>query len=64
MATIEVYTDADRAGDAKSMKLTSSVFTKMDGFIIGMNAQLQDTRRAAEKASSTRSEQDAQMVCT
>ena len=44
MATIEVYTDADWAGDAESMKLTSSVFTRIDGFIIGMNAQLQDTQ--------------------
>ena len=43
VATIEVYTDADWAGDARSMKSTSSVFTKIDGFIIGMNAQLQDT---------------------
>ena len=43
VATIEVYTDADWAGDAKSMKSTSSVFTRIDGFIIGMNAQLQDT---------------------
>ena len=43
VATIEVYTDADWAGDAKSMKSTSSVFTKIDGFIIGTNAQLQDT---------------------
>ena len=43
VATIEVYTDADWAGDAKSMKSTSSVFTRIDGFIIGMNSQLQDT---------------------
>ena len=31
------------AGDTKSMKSTSSVFTRIDGFIIGMNSQLQDT---------------------
>ena len=43
MATIEVFTDADWAGDTKSMKSTSSVFTRIDGFIIGMNSQLQDT---------------------
>ena len=43
VATIEVYTDADWAGDAQSMKSTSSMFTGIDGFIIGMNAQLQDT---------------------
>ena len=43
VATIEVYTGTDWAGDAKSMKSTSSVFTRIDGFIIGMNAQLQDT---------------------
>ena len=34
VATIEVYTDADWAGDAKSMTSTSSVFTMIDGFII------------------------------
>ena len=44
VAKIEVYTDADWAGDARSMKPTSSVFTRIDGFIIRMNAQLQDTR--------------------
>ena len=43
VATIEVYTDADWAGDAKSKKSTSSVFTRIDGLIIGMNAQLQGT---------------------
>ena len=43
VATIEVFTDADWAGDTKSMKSTSSVFTRIDGFTIGMNAQLQDT---------------------
>ena len=43
VATIEVYTDGDWAGDAESLKSTSSVFTRIDGFIIGMNAQLQDT---------------------
>ena len=42
-AMIEVLTDADWAGDTKSMKSTSSVFTKIDGFTIGVNAQLQDT---------------------
>ena len=42
VAMIEVYTDADWAGDAKSMESTSSVFTRLDGFIIGVNA-LQDT---------------------
>ena len=35
--------DADWASDAKSIKSTSSVFTRIDGFIIGVNAQLQDT---------------------
>ena len=39
MATIEVFTDADWARDTKSMKSTSSVFTRIDGFIIGMNSQ-------------------------
>ena len=43
MATIEIFTDADWAGDTKSMKSTSSVFTRIDGFIIGMNSQQQDT---------------------
>ena len=43
VAMIEVYTDADWAGDAKSIKSTSSVFTRIDWFLIGMNAQLQDT---------------------
>ena len=36
VATIEVFTDADWAGETKSMK---SVFTRIDG----LNAQLQDT---------------------
>ena len=56
VATIEVLTDADWAGDTKSMKSTSSVFTRIDGFTIAVNAQLQDTLRAAETASSTSSE--------
>ena len=43
VATIDVYTDADWSGDAKSMKSKSSLFTRIDGFIIGMNPQLQDT---------------------
>ena len=43
VAMIEVFTDADWAGDTKSMKSTSSVFTRIDGFTIGVNAQLQDT---------------------
>ena len=43
VATIEFYTDADWPGDAKSMKSTSSMVTRIDGFIFGMNAQLQDT---------------------
>ena len=43
MATIEVFTDANWARDTKSMKSTSSVFTRIDGFIIGMKSQLQDT---------------------
>ena len=43
VATIEVFTDADWAGDTKSMQSTSSVFTRIDGFTIGVNAQLQDT---------------------
>ena len=40
---IEVFTDADWAGDTKSMKSTSSMFTKIDGFTSGVNAELQDT---------------------
>ena len=44
VATIEVYTDADWAGDAKSTKATSSVFTRIDGFIIRRNAQLEDAQ--------------------
>ena len=43
VTTIEVHADAVWARDAKSMKSTSSVFTKIDGFTIGLNAQLQDT---------------------
>ena len=43
VATIEVYTDADWAGDAELMISTSQVFTRIDAFTIGMNAQLQDT---------------------
>ena len=44
VATIEVFTDADWARDTKAMKSTSSVFTRIDGFTIGVNdAQLQDT---------------------
>ena len=43
VAMIEVFTDADWAGDTKSMKSTSSVFTRIDGFTIGVNAELQDT---------------------
>ena len=43
VAMIEVFTDADCAGDTKSMISTSSVFTRIDGFTIGVNAQLQDT---------------------
>ena len=43
VATIEVFTDADWARDTKSMQSTSSVFTRIDGFTIGVNAQLQDT---------------------
>ena len=43
VAMIEVFTDADWAGDTKPMKSTSSVFTRIDGFTIGVNAQLQDT---------------------
>ena len=38
VATIEVYTDADWEEDVKSLKSTSSLFTRIDGFIIGMNA--------------------------
>ena len=40
---IEVFTDADWAGGTKSMKSTSPVFTRIDGFTIGVNAQPQDT---------------------
>ena len=43
VATIELFTDADWAGDTKSMKSISAVFTRIDGFTIGVNAQLQDT---------------------
>ena len=43
VATIEVFTDADWAGDTKSTNSTSSVITRIDGFTIGVNAQLQDT---------------------
>ena len=43
VAMIEVFTDADWTGDTKSMKSTSSVFTRIDGFTIGVNALLQDT---------------------
>ena len=49
VATIEVHTDATWAGDAKSMKSTLSVFTRIDGFIIGMNAQLQDTHAQSSR---------------
>ena len=35
VAMIEVFTDADWAGDTKSMKSTSSVFTRIDGFTLG-----------------------------
>ena len=38
-----MFTDADSARDTKSMKSTSSVFTRIDEFTIGVNAQLQDT---------------------
>ena len=51
VATIEVYTDAGWAGDAKSMKSTSSVFMRIDGFIIGMNSQLQDTHEQSSAES-------------
>ena len=43
MATILRFTDEDWAGDTKSMKSTSIVFTKTNEFIFGTNAQLQDT---------------------
>ena len=43
VATIDVFNDADWAGDTKSMKSTSSMFTRIDGFAIGVNAQLQVT---------------------
>ena len=43
VATIEAFADADWIGDTRSTKSTSSVFTRIDGFTIGMNAQLQDT---------------------
>ena len=43
VATIEVFTDADWAGDTSRMTSTSSVFTRIDGSTIGVNAQLQDT---------------------
>ena len=43
VAMIEVFADADWAGDTNSTKSTSSVFTRIDGFTIGVNAQLQDT---------------------
>ena len=43
VATIEVFTDAQWDRDTKSMKSTSSVLTRIDGFTIGVNALLQDT---------------------
>ena len=43
VATIEVHTDADLTGDAISMKSTSSVFTMIDGFLLGASTQLQGT---------------------
>ena len=51
VATMEVFTDADWAGDTNSMKSTSSVFTKIDGFTIGVNAQLQDTHAQSSGVS-------------
>ena len=58
VATIEVYTDADWAGDAKSMKSTSSVFTRIDGFIIGMNAQTRMRRVVRARSRRTVRESD------
>ena len=43
VATIEAFTDAECAGDTKSMKSTSSVSTRIGGFTVGVNTQLQDT---------------------
>ena len=40
---IEVYTDADWAGDTKTLKSTSSSFVRVKGFLLGANVQLQDT---------------------
>ena len=40
---IEVFTDADWAGDTTTMKSTSSSFMCVDGFLLGTNVQLQDT---------------------
>ena len=51
VATVEVYTDADLAGGARSVKSTSSVFTRIDGFLIGMNAQLHDTHAQSSRES-------------
>ena len=49
VATIDVFTDADWAGDTKSMKSTSSVFTRIDGFTIVVNAQLQGHARSEQR---------------
>ena len=51
VAMFEVFTDADWARDTKSMKSTSSVFTRIDRFTIGVNAQLQDTHAQSSGAS-------------
>ena len=51
VAMIEVFTDADWARDTKSVKSTSSVFTRIDGFTIGVNAQLQDTHAQSSGGS-------------
>ena len=65
VATIEVYTDADWAGDAKSMKSTSPVFTRIDGFIMGRNAQFQDTHAQSSGESEFYAlGTDAQMDCS
>ena len=49
---IDVYTDADWAGDRDSLKSTSSSFMMMDGFLLGVNVQLQ----ASHARSSAESE--------
>lgn len=41
---INVYVDRDWAGDTHTRKSTSSSFMTVDGFMLGVNVQLQETR--------------------